>query len=169
MPISEASAPVASPAGARRTRSPSWRQSPSNHQGRPRHLKLNLVSGFTSQAIAAWAKASLQPETVVRSDGLGCFAAVTEAGCLHVPTVVGALKPRDLPEFKWVNTILGNLKTTLAGAFHSLDYRKYAEPYLAAFCYRFNRRSDLHGLVARLIVDVARCAPIPETIVRGEC
>ena len=140
-----------------------------DHQGRPRHLKLNLLSGFTSQAISQWAKASLEPKTVVRSDGLGCFVAVTDAGCIHVPTVVGALKPRDLPDFKWVNTILGNLKTTLAGAFHSLDYRKYAQPYLAAFCYRFNRRFDLHGLVARLIADVARCGAIPETTVRGEC
>ncbi len=140
-----------------------------DHHGRPLHLKLNLISGFTSQAISEWAKASLEPASIVRSDGLGCFAAVTEAGCVHLPTVVGALKPRDLPDFKWVNTVLGNLKTTLAGAFHSLDYRKYAEPYLAAFCYRFNRRFDLHGLIARLVVDVARCGPIPELIVRGEC
>jgi len=62
--------------------------------------------------------------------------------------------------------VLGNLKTTLAGAFHSMKYRKYADNYLAAFAYRFNRRFDLRGLVARLIVDVARCAPAKESIVR---
>jgi hypothetical protein len=102
-----------------------------------------------------WAQASLLPGTLVRSDGLGCFAAVADAGCVHLPTVVGDLKPRDLPEFKWVNTVLGNLKTTLAGAFHALRYSKYGEHYLAAFAYRFNRRFDLRGLVARLIVDAA--------------
>jgi transposase-like protein len=138
-----------------------------NEQGRPTYLKLNLVSGFTSQAIGNWAKAHLAPGTLVTSDGLGCFAAVSRAGCIHMPTVVGALKPRDLPEFKWVNTMLGNLKTTLAGAFHSLKYRKYAEHYLAGFAYRFNRRFDLCGLVARLIVDVARCKPAQETVVRS--
>jgi transposase-like protein len=137
-----------------------------NGQGHPMHLKLNLVSGFTSQAIGKWAKANLAPGTCVTSDGLGCFAAVAEAGCIHTPMVVGALKPRDLPEFKWVNTVLGNLKTTLAGAFHSLKYRKYAEHYLGAFAYRFNRRFDLRDLVARLIVDVARCAPVKEKLVR---
>ena len=131
------------------------------------HIKLNLVSGFTLNAIGNWAKASLAPGTVVTSDGLGCFAAVVDAGCMHMPTVVGALKPRDLPEFKWVNTVLGNLKTTLAGAFHSLHYRKYAEHYLAAFAYRFNRRFDLRGLVARLIVDVALSKPAKETVVRS--
>ena len=100
------------------------------------------------------------------SDGLGCFSAVVDAGCIHLPTVVGDLKPRDLPAFKWVNTALGNLKTTLAGAFHALKYRKYGGHCLAAFAYRFNRRFDLRGLVARLIVDVVRTKPIKEKSVR---
>ena len=137
-----------------------------NDQGHPLYLKLNLVSGFTSQAIGKWAKANLLAGTHVTSDGLGCFSAVVDAGCIHMPMVVGALKPRDLPSFKWVNTVLGNLKTTLTGAFHSLKYGKYAEHYLAAFAYRFNRRFDLRGLVAGLIVDVATAVPITEKAVR---
>lgn len=138
-----------------------------NTKGRPLHLKLSLVSGFTSNAIGTWAKASLVPGARVRTDGLGCFAAVADAGCLHMPMVVGDLRPRDLPEFKWVNTVLGNLKTSLAGAYHSLKYRKYAGHYLAAFAYRFNRRFDLRDLVARLIVDVARAKPDRETVIRA--
>ena len=69
-------------------------------RGHPRYLKLNLVSGFTREAIGKWAKANLTPQTTVLSDGLGCFAAVADAGCLHPPVVVGAFKPRDLPQFK---------------------------------------------------------------------
>ena len=72
---------------------------------------------------------------------------------------MGGRKPRDLPEFAWVNTILGNLKTTLAGAHHSFNFRKYANNYLAGFACRFNRRFDLHTFVIRLIVAVARCTP----------
>ena len=138
-----------------------------NERGHPMHVKLNLVSGFTLNAIGKWAQANLMPGSVVTSDGLGCFAAVADAGCLHMPMVVGNLKPRDLPRFKWVNTVLGNLKTSLAGTFHSLKYGKYAEHYLAAFAYRFNRRFDLRTLIARLIVDVARCGPVTETVVRA--
>lgn len=137
-----------------------------NDDGHPMYLKLHLVRGFTLTSIGNWAKANLLPDSEVLSDGLPCFAAVADAGCLHRPMVVGALKPRDLPEFKWVNTVLGNLKTTLAGAFHALNYSKYAGNYLAAFAYRFNRRFDLRGLVARLIVDVARCKPAKESVVR---
>ena len=36
------------------------------------------------------------PKTIVTSDGLWCFAAVVEAGCIRMLMVVGALKPRDL-------------------------------------------------------------------------
>ena len=103
---------------------------------------------------------------MVTSDGLACFAAVVEAGCVNLPTVVGERKPRDLPEFAWVNTVLGNLKTTLAGAHHAFDYGRYAAHYLAAFAYRFDRRFDLHALVVHLIIAVARCKPRSEQFIR---
>jgi transposase-like protein len=117
-------------------------------EGFPLHLKLTPVTGFTREAIEAWAKKNLCATAIVTSDGLGCFAAVVNAGCLHQPIVVGTRKPRKLPEFTWVNTVLGNLKTTLAGAFRAFSYRKYAASYFAAIVYRFNRRFDLRGLVA---------------------
>ena len=41
--------------------------------------------------------------------------------------VVGSLKPRDLPSFKWVNTVLGNLKTVRADP--NLSHR--ADPILS--------------------------------------
>lgn len=137
-----------------------------NAQGHPLYLKLALVSGFTLEAIGNWAKSNLVPGTTVASDGLGCFAAVSVAGCLHMPTVVGQRKPRELPTFKWINTVLGNLKTALAGTFHALKYGKYGAAYLGAFAYRFNRRFDLRGLVARAVVDVARCSPITRVTVK---
>ena len=136
-------------------------------KGRPEFIKLSRVSGFTSEAIRDWAKANLVPTALVVSDGLGCFAAVTEAGCTHTPIVVGDRKPRDLPQFQWVNTILGNLKTMLHGAFHSLSWAKHADSHLSAFAYRFNRRFDLRALLARLIVDVARCPPRQIRVIRG--
>jgi transposase-like protein len=57
-----------------------------NDKGRPQFLKLNRVSGFTIEAIKGWAKANLAPTAAVVSDGLGCFAAVTAAGCTHCPS-----------------------------------------------------------------------------------
>jgi hypothetical protein len=106
-----------------------------------------MVSGIRSAAIGKWAKACLALGCTVISDGLGCCAAVTTASCTHQAVVVGGRKPRGLPEFLWVNIVFGNLKTKLAGAYHSLKYRKCEAHHLGAFAYRFNRRFDLRGLV----------------------
>lgn len=138
-----------------------------NAAGHPLHLKLSPLPGFTCEAIERWARSHLQPGSSVSSDGLACFAAVVDAGCTHTPTVVGQRKPRELPEFKWVNTILGNLKTTLSGAHKAFKYGKYAKSYLGAFAYRFNCRFNLRELVVRLIVEVAQGGPRPRTAIRA--
>lgn len=134
--------------------------------GNPRFAKITPVPGFTSQAICTWARASLAKGTHVLSDGLGCFAAVVDAGCTHTVEVVGQRKPRELPQFKWVNTVLGNLKTMLSGSYKAFGYAKYADHYLAAFTYRFNHRFDLADLVVRLVVDVCRGKPAPQHVIR---
>jgi hypothetical protein len=80
-------------------------------EGHPLRAKFTQLPGFTRKAIAEWASVTLSPESTVLSDGLACFAGVTDADCTHLPTVVGDRKPKELPMFHWVNTILGNVKT----------------------------------------------------------
>ncbi len=83
--------------------------------------------------------------------------------------VAACLNLEDQPDFKWISTLLGNLKSSVSGAFHALTYREYRQTcqiYLIAFAYRFNRRFDLCGLVPRHILDVARSKPVPEKVVR---
>jgi transposase-like protein len=135
-------------------------------EGHPQYVKLAPVPGFTRQAIADWARANLDPGCCVRSDGLGCFAGVTDAGCQHQPIIVGGRKPQDLPEFQWINTVLGNLKTSLGGAYHAFDFAKYGVRYLAAFAYRFNRRFHLETITQRLLVAAATTGPRPERWLR---
>lgn len=137
-----------------------------NKENHPMYLKLTPVSGFTLKAIAAWAQQHLSPSCTVMSDGLGCFPAVKEVGCQHCATVAGGRKPKELPEFRWINTILGNVKTSLSGAYHAFDFGKYATRYLAAIAYRFNRRFELDMLPERLLVAAASCAPHPEKWLR---
>lgn len=132
----------------------------------PLRVRLTPVPGFTLKAVAAWAKEHLASGSTVFSDGLACFAAVTEAGCTHRPTVMAGRKPREVPEFKWINTVLGNLKTSLSGCFHAFNFQKYAARYLAAFCYRFNRRFNLRTLHQRLLVAAAASAPQPLRSIR---
>ena len=137
-----------------------------SEEDRPIRVRLTPVAGFTLKAISAWAKDHLAPTSTVFSDGLACFGAVTEAGCSHHPTVMAGRKPKEVPEFRWINTVLGNLKTSLSGCYHAFDFQKYAARYLAAFSYRFNRRFDLRTLHQRLIIAAASTPPHPMRVIR---
>ena len=92
-----------------------------NEQGHPLRMKLTVVEGFRLTEIAAWAQLHLGKGTRVVSDGLACFHGVTAAGCVHEPVVVGSGKAAvERPEFRWVNTILGNIKNALRGTYHAI-------------------------------------------------
>jgi len=134
--------------------------------GRPQRVKMTALAGFTSRAIEQWAQRNVLPESDVCSDGLACFDAVIDAGSAHSYVVVGRRKPRELPKFRWVNTVIGNLKTMIRGAHKHFLFRKYPHRYLGAFCYRFNHRFDLRSLVGTLLQDVMLAARRPEPMLR---
>jgi transposase-like protein len=134
--------------------------------GHPLRAKLTPVPGLTLKAIAAWANAHLSPGSCVISDGPAGFAGVGEAGCQHLPIVVDGRKPKDLPDFHWANTVLGNVKTGTTGAYPAFDFAKYAERYLGAIAYRFNRRFRLDILPQRLLVAAVAIGPRREAWLR---
>ena len=137
-----------------------------NAEGHPLRVKLTVVEGFRLTEIAAWAQQHLSPGTQVLSDGLSCFNGVTAAGCVHEPMVTGGGKAAvERPEFRWVNTILGNIKTALRGTYHAVR-PKYAQRYLAEFEYRFNRRFDLPDIIPRLVYVALRTPPMPERLLK---
>ena len=80
-------------------------------EGYPLRIKLSTVPGFKLKAIAQWASQNLATGSIVYSDGLACFNAVTKAGCTHESTIVAGRKPKEVPQLQWINTVLGNLKT----------------------------------------------------------
>lgn len=80
---------------------------------------------FTTEAVAIWAAKSLATSALVVSDGLWCFRGVKIIGADHEPTVTGGSKgSARLAQFKAVNTLLGNLKTSLKGTYHAFDFAK---------------------------------------------
>lgn len=137
-------------------------------QGQPEAIKLHIVDGFRSKTIAKWAKDALADGSTVISDGLHCFNAVKDAACEHDKIVCGGGRASvEEPEFYWVNTVLGNLKSALRSTYHSIK-PKHAQRYLAEFQYRFNRRYDLSALIPTLAFVSLRTPPICERILRLE-
>ena len=137
-----------------------------NRQGHPHAIKLQVVEGFRSHVIAKWAKKAFAEGSDIVSDGLACFNAVEQAGCQHQSIVCGGGKASvEEPEFYWVNTALGNLKSAIRSTYHSIS-PKHAQRYLAEFQYRFNRRYDLPAMIDRLSWVAVRTPPMPEKLLR---
>jgi transposase-like protein len=138
-----------------------------NAEGNPIHAKISPVTGFTSEAIAVWAKEHLSSTCCVISDGLACFRSVVAVGCSHTAVVTGGRHPNELPEFRWINILLGNLKTSFSGTFHAFNFAKYAKRYLGSFCFLFNRRFKMSAMTERIANAVCKCKPCPERALRA--
>jgi len=130
--------------------------------GHPIHAKIMPLTSFSSEALDAWARENLAPGCAVLSDGLACFRSVTTAGCSHETIVTGGKHPNDLPQFRWINTLLGNLKTSLSGTVHAFNFDKYARRYLGGYCFRFNRRFSMAAMTQRIANAICCCMPCTE-------
>jgi transposase-like protein len=129
--------------------------------GQPQFMCLSLQP-FTKEAMETFfARTLVLPLTLV-SDGLSCFEAASDSGAYHERHVTGGGRhSAKLPQFRAVNTVLGNLKTALTGTYHSFDFLKYAHRYLAEAQYRFNRRFNLRSILPRLLR--AACVTQPQS------
>jgi hypothetical protein len=99
------------------------------------------------------------PGSQALSDGLAFFRAVTTANCHHESVVTSGKHPNDLTQFRCINTLLGNLKTSFCGTFHAFNFDKYARRYLGGFCFRFNRRFSMTAMTERIVNAVCCCTP----------
>jgi transposase-like protein len=135
-------------------------------EGYPIKMRMSRVTGFTKKELTKWAKVHLAPNTLVVSDGLNCFPGMKKAGCKHEPIISRTEKGYDeFGVFKWINVMIGNVKNALHGTYHHVSSR-HLPRYLAEFCYRFNRRFELHTMVDRLAYVAMRTPPMPQQLLK---
>ncbi len=131
-------------------------------------LRLSLVEGFRKAELERWAREHLERGTTVRSAGLACFRGVEAAGGRHGATVTGGGPGScETPGLTWVNTLLGNVKRSMDGSYHSVQ-PKHLACYLAEFQYRFNRRYDLAALAEKLLRTAAAALPLPYPLLAAQ-
>lgn len=134
--------------------------------GKPDQIILRRVKAFSKFALRKLASTALASGADVVSDGLPCFSAVADAGCKHAAIVTGSgAKAAKTPQFKWVNTALGNIKAALVGTYRAVR-PKHVPRYLAEFEYRFNRRYKLEDMIPRLAFVAVRTAPMPYRLLK---
>ena len=130
-----------------------------NEKGHPIFVKLSPVSGFTAKAIKAWAYESLSQGVTTVTDGLPCFSELKKFGDHSVLVTSKATTKEVDAVFKWVNTILSNVKTSISGTFHAIDFTKYGFRYLADIEFRLNRRFDLRKMFFGLFSKALASSP----------
>jgi hypothetical protein len=134
--------------------------------GKPDQIILRRVIGFQKVAISKLASTALTGDANVVTDALACFTAVKTAGCTHTQIRTGrGAQAAKKPAFKWVNTVLGNIKSALVGTYRAVQ-SKHASRYLAEFEYRFNRRYRLETMIPRLAYVALRTAPMPYSLLK---
>ena len=128
-------------------------------KGRPRRIKLRRIARFKRRRVKSLAKRIIAPGATVVTDGLACFRGVADAGCEHVAIATGSgRKAARHPAFKWVNTMLGNIKSAIVATYRAV-HKKHIVRTLAEFEWRFNNRFDLAGMIPALGRAAARSKP----------
>jgi transposase-like protein len=133
--------------------------------GKPHRMKLRPVPGFTASAIEKAVQSIMSGDCLVVTDGLPCFTAVSRQGFTHAPIRTSGNKALQDSTFKWVNTVLGNVKCALVGTYRALS-AKHVPRYLSSFAYRFNRRFHLPDLFTRLAYIAVRTPPMPYRLLK---
>src|SRR5262245_10546045 len=130
-----------------------------SEDGRPRRIKLRRIARFKRKRVKSLAKGIIIEGATVVTDGLKCFRGVADAGCRHVPLATGSgRKAARHPAFRWANTMLGNIKTSIAGTYRAIR-KKHMVRYLAEFEWRFNHRFDLAAMIPALGRAAVRTPP----------
>jgi transposase-like protein len=132
-----------------------------DEKGRPRRIKLSRIARFKRRRVKSLVKRIIVPGATVLTDGLACLRGIVDASCNHVAITTGSgRKAARHPAFKWVNTMLGNIKNAITGTYRALR-KKHMVRYLAEFEWRFNHRFDLAAMIDALGRAAIKTNPAP--------
>lgn len=135
--------------------------------GRPFYVRFDCIQRFDHSSIESWSQQALTATTCAYSDGLPAFTILAEMVDQHTSFITGTgQQAARHPQFRWVNTLLSNLKTAMSGTYHAIKFQKYAQRYLAEVQYRFNRRFDLKSILPRLLRAAVKTKPKPLYVTR---
>ena len=128
----------------------------------PQKVVLTAIQSFTEDEIKNWSQEHLEKSSLVLTSDLSCFRYFSEY-CEHEK--YGTSRIGEIPadyDFKWINTVLKNVKTAFSGALHAFNFRKYAYRYLGNMQFRFNHRYDLRQCFYDVINLCISSPPITE-------
>ena len=109
---------------------------------------------------------ALQPSAHLVTVGCASFNAAGAEFAAQGAILVGDRESSEIEPFRWVNTVISNLKTAISGTYHHSDFDRYRHHYLAEVQYHGNRRFDLASMIGPLARNCVRTGPCPDRWLR---
>ena len=129
-------------------------------KGAPVHCFMELVGDMSKRTVLDVFFRRLTSDVILETDGNPTYAAcANELDVSHLVTLSSDENAHEV--FKWVDTLVSNLKKFIDGTYHGREERK--QSYLEEFVYRFNRRGKGNGVVERLLNTCALAKPLNST------
>lgn len=128
--------------------------------GKPKRLKIRRIARFKRKRVKSLAQRMIAVGSTVLTDGLACFRGIADAGSDHTVIVTGSgRRAARHPAFRWVNTILSNIKGSIVGTYRAVR-RKHIVRTLAEFEWRFNHRTNLAAMISVLGQAAVNTCPV---------
>lgn len=86
--------------------------------GHPKYLRAKVVDAVDGEALTTFAKESIEPGSLLRSDGLPAYRKLGKVGFIHEGQ---NYNPKEDPEhLKWLHVMVSNAKSFILGTYHGL-------------------------------------------------
>lgn len=132
-----------------------------NDKGHPIYMRMSKVNSFTWHEVNRWSSMHLDDSCVVITDAFRPFSRICDTVDLHHSiNTKGIYKNPDNIFFRWVNTMIGNVKRSIHGSYHSIT-SKHLPRYLAEFSFRFNNRFQMASMIDVFIKQAVKTDPLP--------
>jgi len=121
-------------------------------------LRLRLIPNVMGETLVKFVSDTVEPGTVVRTDGWAGYNGIKALGYRHEPWVEGTPEnaPKVLPH---VHRVFSNLKSWLIGTHHGVS-KQHLQAYLNEYVFRFNwRRTPMAAFQTVLGLIAERVGP----------
>ena len=104
--------------------------------------RMRVVQDFCTETILEFVRDTIEPVSVIRTDGLNSYLALPSAGYVHDRVVQRTAKESACELLPGVHRVASLLKRWLLGTHQGAVSPQHLEYYLDEFTFRFNRRKS---------------------------
>ena len=133
-------------------------------------IRLQRVPNASAESLLPFVEASVEPGSVVHTDGWEPYRGLQEKGYTHEATILRQQKQPASDLLPRVHRVVSLLKRWLLGTHQGAVSHEHLDYYLDEFTFRFNRRTSRHRgkLFFRLVQQAVQTEPFPyERLIRG--